>query len=101
MAASKPTTLRVRLNVTARAVAGILGGYVVTALAASLAARHLPLAPSEAVTTTILASFLIYAVIVLSVFAAKSTLKVWLWIGGAIVALGLGLWWSILTGGRL
>ncbi len=101
MAASKPAGLRVRLDVAARATAGVLGGYVVTALAASLAARHLPLAPSEAVTTTILASFLVYAVIVLAVFSAKSTLKVWLWIGGASAILGAGLWLSILTGGRL
>jgi hypothetical protein len=92
---------RERLNVAARAVAAIPGGYAVTSLAVALLARHLPLAPSEAVTAATLASFAIYAVVILLVFSARRTLTVWLWMSGAAAILGATLWLSIHLGGRL
>lgn len=92
---------RGRLDVAARLVAAIPGGYLVTSLAVGLLARHLPLAPSEAATAATLASFAIFAVIILLAFSARRTLAVWLWMGGAATGLGAALWLSIRLGGRL
>jgi hypothetical protein len=92
---------RARLDVAARAVAAVPGGYAVTSLAVALLARHLPLSPSEAVTAATLASFAIYAVVILLAFSARRTATVWLWMSGAAAVLGAALWLSIHLGGRL
>ncbi|EIZ77419.1 hypothetical protein WSK_4033 [Novosphingobium sp. Rr 2-17] len=85
----------------ARALGAIFGGYVVTSLAVACLARMLPLRPAEASIAATLASFAIYAGIIVAVFSARSVLKVWLWLGGAMLLLGGGLYVSILMGGRL
>ncbi|PIB94603.1 hypothetical protein CSW62_08345 [Caulobacter sp. FWC2] len=92
---------RERLDIAARAVAAIPGGYLVTSLVVGLLARGLPMAPSEAATTATLASFAIYAVIILLAFSARRTLTVWAWMTSAVMVLGAVLWLSIHLGGRL
>lgn len=85
----------------ARVMGAIIGGYCVTSLAIACLARILPMRPAEASVAATLASFAIYAAILVAAFSARSVLRVWLWLGGAMLVLGGGLYWSILTGGRL
>jgi hypothetical protein len=87
--------------VLARAIAAIIGGYVVTALAVACLARLLPMRPAEASIAATLASFAIYAVVIVGIFWAKSMLRIWISLGGALLLLGTTLYLSILTGGRL
>lgn len=90
-----------RISLPARALGAIVGGYVVASLAVACLARTLPMAPAEASIAATLASFAIFAVIILAAFSARSVLRLWLWLGGAMLVLGGGLWLSIATGGRL
>ena len=92
---------RQRLHVLARAIAAIIGGYVVTALAVACLARLLPMRPAEASIAATLASFAIYAGIIVAIFWAKSMLRVCMGLGSALLLLGAALYLSILTGGRL
>lgn len=92
---------RNRLHVLARAIAAIIGGYVVTALAVACLARMLPMRAAEASIAATLASFAIYAGIILAIFSAKSMRRVWIGLGGALLLLGAALYLSILTGVRL
>ncbi len=85
--------VRYRLGVASRAVAAIAGGYGVAALSAALLALCLPaafgMARSEAAMTGTLASFIVFAVAVMWVFAARTALRAWT--GLAIAALPMGL----------
>ena len=71
-----------------RIMAALLGGYALAALA-SVAAVALPIAPSEAVLTGMLASFAVYAGAVVWVFAVRSARRAWT--GLLIAALPLAL----------
>ncbi|MCY1512028.1 hypothetical protein D9M68_464730 [compost metagenome] len=90
--------LRYRMGVASRAVAAIAGGYGVAALSAAVLALGLPalfdMARSEAALTGTLASFLVYAVAVMWVFAARSAWRAWtgLTIAAALQGLLLLLW---------
>lgn len=99
--ASQPSANGRKSNVPARVLGAIVGGYVVTSLAVACLARMLPLRPAEASVAATLASFAIYAGIIVAVFAARSVFKVWLGLGAAMVLLCGGLYISILIGGRL
>ena len=70
-----------RVAVASRAIAGILGGYGLAALATgcvSLAlARWTDMARAEAVVTASLLSFLWYALAVIWVFAVRSATRAW------------------------
>ncbi|MBN9145859.1 MULTISPECIES: hypothetical protein [unclassified Novosphingobium] len=92
---------RHRLHVFSRAIAAILGGYVVTSLAVACLARLLPMRAAEASIAATLVSFAIYAGIIVTVFSARSMLRVWISLGSALLLLGAGLYVSILTGERL
>nr|WP_307695358.1 DUF3649 domain-containing protein [Variovorax boronicumulans] len=86
------------MGVASRAVAAIAGGYGVAALSAAVLALGLPalfgMARSEAALTGTLASFLVYAVAVMWVFAARSAWRAWtgLAITAALQGLLLLLW---------
>lgn len=99
MARARSSGWRQRLDVALRATAAIVGGYAVTALATALAARHLPLARSEAVTAATLASFPVYAAILMAAFAAPRTATACAWLGGTCAVLGAALWLSLRLGG--
>jgi len=99
------SSLRYRLGVAVRAVAAILGGYGVAALFAAVLALCLPfafgMARSEATMTGTLASFLVFALAVMWVFAARSALRAWS--GLVVVAGSLGVLLLVLlrlTGGQ-
>ena len=71
-----------------RIVAALLGGYALAALA-SVAALALPMDKPQAVLTGMQSSFLVYAVAVIWVFAARSALRAWA--GLVVVALPLAV----------
>lgn len=83
--------LQYRLGVASRAIAAILGGYALTALATALLAVSLPMARIDAVLTATLLSFTVYTCAVLWVFAARSALRAWIGIVLPAAILGLGL----------
>jgi hypothetical protein len=70
--------LRYRLGVASRAVAAIGGGYVLGALASASLALFLPTNRLEASLTGTLASFIVYALAVMWVFAARTAWRAWL-----------------------
>jgi hypothetical protein len=90
--------VRYRLGVASRAVAAIAGGYGVAALSAAVLALCLPplfgMARSEAALTGTLASFIVFALAVMWVFAARSALRAWS--GLLVAALPMGLLLALL-----
>ncbi len=74
-----------------RIVAALFGGYALAALA-SVAAVALPVSPSEAVLTGMLASFAVYAGAVVWVFAVRSAWRAWAGLLAAALPLGLAAW---------
>lgn len=92
----KPVPLSYRANVAARLIAGIVGGYVVTALAAMLLARSLPLSRVDATEAAIMASFIIYVCLLMAVFAIHHLWIVLASFSTAGLVLAGALW---LTGG--
>ncbi|CAG2129781.1 hypothetical protein D3C87_1152770 [compost metagenome] len=87
-----------RVAVASRAIAGILGGYGLAALAtgcvALALARWTGMARAEAVVAASLLSFLWYALAVIWVFAVDSAWRAW--IGLAVPCAVLGLGWLAL-----
>lgn len=86
LAAGVPTYM----PLISRIVAALFGGYALGALT-SVAALALPLAPSEAAFTGMLASFLVYAGAVVWVFAVRSATRAWLGLLAAALPL-LAAW---------
>lgn len=74
--------------VFSRVLAAILGGYVLTSLIIALLAISLPGTRAEAVLTSMLLSFLIYAGAVMWVFACRSASRAW--VGMLLPSLVLG-----------
>ncbi len=95
--------VRHRLGVASRAVAAIAGGYVVAALSSVVLAICLPavfgMARSEATMTGLLASFAVFALAVMWVFAARTARRAWLGLVAAAAVLGLLAWLMHATGG--
>ena len=90
-----------RLAVTVRIIAAVPVNYVLTSTVTALLARHLPMATAEASIAATLMSYAVFAVIAMVAVAATSSLRLWLWMGGATLTLGSLLWLSIRIGGRL
>lgn len=70
--------LHYRLGVASRALAAIVGGYALSALAATVAAIYFPGTRAEAAVFGMLLSFVIYTLAVMWVFAVRSALRAWL-----------------------
>lgn len=87
-----------RMAIASRAVAAILGGYAVAALAtgclALVLANWAGMSRPEAVVASTLLSFLWFALTVIWVFAAGTAWRAW--IGLAVPAAVLGLGWLAL-----
>lgn len=81
-------TASYRLAVASRAVAAIVGGYVLTALATFALAIFLPMSKAEASMTATLLSFLIYTCAVLWVFATRTAWRAWAGMVAPAVVLG-------------
>ncbi|MFV0675142.1 DUF3649 domain-containing protein [Variovorax sp. tm] len=84
--------VRHRLGVALRAVAAIAGGYGVAALSSVVLALCLPaafgMARSEATMTGLLASFAVFALSVMWVFAARTAFRAWSGLAVAAAVLG-------------
>ena len=79
-----------------RIAAALFGGYALAALA-SVAAPALPMGTVEAVLTGMQASFVVYAVAAIWVFAAKSARRAWLGLAAVAVPLlaaACWVWWA-------
>ncbi|MGH6647908.1 DUF3649 domain-containing protein [Aquabacterium sp.] len=79
---------RERWAVASRALAAILGGYIVAALSTGALAVSLPGSRPEATLTATMLSFAVYAGAVIWVFSARSAWRAWL--GLALPALVFG-----------
>jgi len=89
-----------RLSVLSRVVAAFGGGYVlvsVLTVAASLVLAMMGVNKAEAVLATTIASFLIYALIIMAVFHARSATRAW--IGILIATVPLAAFSLLIDGG--
>ncbi|WP_308911667.1 hypothetical protein [Pseudokordiimonas caeni] len=88
-------------QVILRTIAATGGNYLLTSLIAGVMARLLPFAPSEASMTATLSCFLVFALLAMWVFAARSVLRVYVLMAGWSALLGVILWLSLRAWGRL
>jgi len=65
-------------SVLSRSIAAIVGGYAVSNLAAIAFASALPMPQAEAVMTSMMLSFLFYALAAIWAFSAKTAMLSWL-----------------------
>jgi len=92
-------TARDRLSVLSRVIAAAAGGYALTSLlsiALALGLTALGMNKSEAVLATTMAAFLLYALIIMAVFHARTATRAW--VGLAIAGIPLALFASISEG---
>jgi hypothetical protein len=68
---------RRRTGILFRIVAGVGGGYAIAALFTMVLSAGLPMPRAEAVLTATMASFAIYAGIIVWAFAARGVLRLW------------------------
>jgi len=90
---------RDRLSVLSRVLAAVAGGYVVTSLlsiALALGLTALGMNKAEAVLATTMAAFLLYALIIMAVFHARTAARAWL--GLVIAGIPLALFAGIHDG---
>jgi hypothetical protein len=81
-------TASYRLAIASRAVAAIVGGYALTAIATFALAIFLPMSKAEASLTATMLSFLIYTCAVVWVFATRTAWRAWAGILVPSIALG-------------
>lgn len=79
-------------SITSRATAAIVGGYVLAALSVGLFSLLLPMPRVEAVLTSMLSSFLIYALTILWVFSTRTATRAWVGVSLPSALLALALW---------
>ncbi|MDQ7957744.1 MAG: DUF3649 domain-containing protein [Pseudomonadota bacterium] len=84
--------LRYRLAVASRALAAIVGGYGVAALASAVLALWLPGTRASATVWATLAAFVVYVVAVMAVFGTRSAWRAWGGLVAAALVLGALLW---------
>lgn len=82
-------TLRYRIEVTSRVLAGTVGAYALASFAAIAVAPVLPLVRNEAVTTATMAAVLLWVVAVLWAFGARSQGRAWLGLIAAAAVLAV------------
>lgn len=85
---------RHRIDVTARVVAAIFAGYAISYLFAGALPLWLPIARTEAILWASLASFVIYAYIVLYAFGVRSAWILWRNLTLVILLLLAAVWWG-------
>lgn len=77
-----------RLQIAARVLAGVVGGYMLSALVAVSIAKNLPGQRLEAVLTGWMVAVLLQCLAIIWAFAASTTLRACLWIGFFVAAFG-------------
>ena len=82
-----------RVSVGARVAAAILAGYAITYLFTGALPLWLPLARTEAVLWTSLASFCVYTSVVLYAFGARSVWRLWRNLALLTLVLIAAVWW--------
>jgi Zn-dependent membrane protease YugP len=83
---------RYRWSVASRALAAVVGGYAVTSLfnlAFSLLLGAIGVNVPQALLGTTMASFLLYAAIIMAVFHVSSAARAWAGLAGAAVPLAI------------
>ncbi|MDO9002579.1 MAG: DUF3649 domain-containing protein [Aquabacterium sp.] len=85
---------RERWAVASRALAAILGGYVIAALFTGALAMYLPGSRLEATLTAMMLSFAVYACAVIWVFSARSAWRAWWGLAVPAAVLGALIGWS-------
>lgn len=88
-------------DVAARALAAVPLNYAVTSALTMLIARLLPGGPQQASIGATLLSFLIFAGLAMTAFAARSVSRLWIGLIATGAAAGLADWCLIAWGGRL
>ena len=83
-----------RADVTARAMAAIFAGYAISYLFAGALPLWLPMARTEAVLWTSLASFVVYTCVALYAFGARSAWALWRNLAIVILLLLAAIWWG-------
>ena len=78
-----------RWAIAARVLAALVGGYAVAYTVTAFLAVYLPLARPDRVVFSSLASFAVWALVVIYVFAARRVSRVWLLLLGLTAVLGL------------
>ena len=86
LAAMRRVALSRQVDVIARTVAAIAGGYVFSAILATVMAVALPFPRAQAVITGMLVAILAYAGVVIWAFSVRSPLKLWAWLVGLSAA---------------
>jgi hypothetical protein len=82
--------------VAARIVGAVFGGYALGALT-SVAALALPISAPQAVIAGMLASFVVYACVVIWMFIARSARRAWAGLAIAAAPLALAAWSAAAT----
>eukprot|EP01034_Spumella_vulgaris_P007496 gene7496-9551_t len=83
--------LRYRLGIASRALAAIVGGYALSALVATACAIWYPGTRAEGAIFGMLASFVIYTLAVMWVFAVRTAWRAWLGLLLPSIPLGLAI----------
>ena len=86
-------TTQARVNVAARVAAAIVAGYAVTYLFTGALPLWLPIARTEAVLWTSLASFCVYTAVVLYAFGARNVWRMWRNLALLTLVLIAAVWW--------
>lgn len=93
--AANQNSTRYRWMVASRALAAIVGGFVLTSLATAVGSLLLPLVSStpraQAVLITTLLSFVLWTCVALWIFSTRSAARAWLGIAIPSVVLGVAL----------
>lgn len=94
-----------RGQVSARLIAAIPANYLLTSTATACIARllwrGLGVDPANASVAATLISFALFAVLALVAFGARSVVRLWLWLAGSGLVLGVALWFSLSAGARI
>lgn len=95
---AKGVSVAYRLAVASRALAAVFAGYLLASLASVCMAHWLPLARAEAVTVSMMLSFLVYLGAVLWCFACRTAWRAWAGMLIPCAVLGAAYccarWWS-------
>jgi hypothetical protein len=86
---------RRRWSIASRALAAGVGGYALTSLftlALPLALAFLGVNQAQALLAATIASFLLYAAIIMAVFHARNAARAWAWLIAIALPLGLVVW---------
>ena len=94
---TSPTCKR---DVASRACAALLGGYVAVSAISMLLARMVPLPKAGATTAAILSTPILFVVVILWVFSARSPSRAWLVLVVVTLIAGGTTWGLIIVGGR-